>query len=182
MEAAASPLRDQDLSGQGALCPLIVTGMHRSGTSFAASLLQSAGVCMGDRLMPAAPDNPAGFFEDLDFVEFHREVLAEHGLHPDGWDGAVAEESRRTLVDRARALVSSRPTPGRWGFKDPRAVLFLPIWNEVFPEARFVFLFRAPWEVLDSLFRGETPRSWSDPSAPSSVMGTETTRPSFATS
>ena len=54
-------------------CTIVITGMHRSGTSLTASLLQSAGLNLGDRLMEAtATGNPLkGYFEDLDFVEFH---------------------------------------------------------------------------------------------------------------
>ncbi len=153
----ASPSDPGKPTGGEGLRPLILTGMHRSGTSFAASVLESVGVSMGDRQMAPALDNPAGFFEDLDFVDFHRQVLAEHGLHPDGWDGVLGEAHLRDLVERARALVSSRLSGARWGFKDPRATLFLPVWKAVFPEARFVFVFRAPWEVLDSLFRRQDP-------------------------
>ncbi|MEL7418373.1 MAG: hypothetical protein AAGK10_07335 [Cyanobacteria bacterium J06555_3] len=45
---------------------IIITGMHRSGTSLTASLLQSAGVYLGDRLMSADSGNAKGYFEDWD--------------------------------------------------------------------------------------------------------------------
>ncbi|MEY2858272.1 MAG: hypothetical protein RLZZ74_2584, partial [Cyanobacteriota bacterium] len=44
---------------------MIITGMHRSGTSLTASLLQSAGVNLGDRLMSEDRGNSKGHFEDL---------------------------------------------------------------------------------------------------------------------
>ena len=37
--------------------PIIITGMHRSGTSLAASLLQSMGVDIGDELVGAMRGN-----------------------------------------------------------------------------------------------------------------------------
>lgn len=40
--------------------PLIVTGMARSGTSAATRLLQSAGLHVGDELIPANDDNQVG--------------------------------------------------------------------------------------------------------------------------
>ena len=49
--------------------PIIIAGMHRSGTSLAASLLQSAGLDVGERLMEGNWSNPRGHFEDLDFVK-----------------------------------------------------------------------------------------------------------------
>ena len=127
--------------------------MHRSGTSLAASLLSSAGVSMGERLMEANPANPEGFFEDLDFVDFHRMALAERDLHPDGWDPGAIDSVDNVLAFKARSLVASKATQKSWGFKDPRTVLFLSYWARLLPQARFVFLFRTPWDVVDSLFR-----------------------------
>jgi hypothetical protein len=47
---------------------LIVTGMHRSGTSLLASFLRAAGINLGENLYPADSANPLGYFEDLDFL------------------------------------------------------------------------------------------------------------------
>ena len=49
----------------------IIAGMHRSGTSLTAALLQNVGVDIGQRLMGASYSNSKGHFENLDFVEFH---------------------------------------------------------------------------------------------------------------
>ena len=46
---------------------LVVTGMHRSGTSMVAAYLQQAGVSIGRNLIGPAPGNPRGHFEDRDF-------------------------------------------------------------------------------------------------------------------
>ena len=127
--------------------------MHRSGTSLAASLLSSAGVSMGARLMEANPSNPEGFFEDLDFVNLHKMALAERKLDPDGWDTEAIDSLDDVLALEARRLVASKATQESWGFKDPRAVLFLSYWARLLPDARFVILYRAPWDVVDSLFR-----------------------------
>ncbi|HUU33183.1 MAG TPA: hypothetical protein VMW48_03915, partial [Vicinamibacterales bacterium] len=67
------------------MSPLIVLGMHRSGTSLAASLLADAGLDVGTRLLGANASNPRGHFEDEDFVELQQAVLRELGLSPDGW-------------------------------------------------------------------------------------------------
>ena len=56
--------------------PIIVTGMHRSGTSMTAMLLAQHGVHMGERLIPGNRHNPRGYFEDADFVELQRSMLA----------------------------------------------------------------------------------------------------------
>ncbi|MGH9363240.1 MAG: hypothetical protein ACRD2T_15120, partial [Thermoanaerobaculia bacterium] len=71
--------------------PIVVTGMHASATSLAASLVAGLGVSLGERLLPPDAHNPAGYFEDLDFVELQSRMLqaalpADDGGHPDwGW-------------------------------------------------------------------------------------------------
>jgi O-antigen biosynthesis protein len=59
----------------------IIAGMHRSGTSLTSSLMEDAGINIGTRLIEATPDNPKGHFENLDFVEFHVNVLGSQGGH-----------------------------------------------------------------------------------------------------
>lgn len=134
---------------------LVVAGMHRSGTSCVAGLLHSAGLFLGDHLLGADPTNQSGHFEDLEFLDFHRDVLRAHGLADDGFVAhvhleSIAERYRR----RAAALVEARRALLRpWGWKDPRTVLFLPLWRDLVPDARYLFVFRPPWDVVDSLFR-----------------------------
>jgi glycosyltransferase involved in cell wall biosynthesis len=132
---------------------LVIAGMHRSGTSLLAALASEAGFDMGARLLPAGPGNPGGHFEDLDFVELHDAALAARGaaalaVAPDfSFAPAVAE------VEAARELLRERQAKPRWGFKDPRATLFLDFWAERLPEARFLLLYRHPVEVILSLLR-----------------------------
>src|SRR5215470_15228559 len=91
---------------------LVVTGMHRSGTSLAASILRTSGVDMGERLMAPQASNPAGFFEDLDFVELHMDALERRGLHPDGWDARPLASLGRALSARARDLARRKSAGG----------------------------------------------------------------------
>ncbi len=135
---------------------LIITGMHRSGTSLVASLLQQSGIQIGSRLVPPGRANPHGFFEDADFVDFHRTALRERGL-----THIVSEEFRfePTLdeVSRAKALIQERSQESKWGWKDPRTTLFLDFWYQLLPQASFLFLYRHPLEVLLSLIRRGDP-------------------------
>lgn len=138
---------------------LVVAGMHRSGTSCVAGLLQSAGLFLGDRLLGGDPTNPSGHFEDLEFLDFHRRLLAAHGMSVDGFVAGVRIERFPGWAGREAAdLVASRwSVPGPWGWKDPRTTLFLEAWHDIVPEARYLFVFRPPWEVVDSLFRRGDP-------------------------
>jgi len=144
--------------------PLIIAGMHRSGTSLAASLLESAGLDVGERLMEGNWSNPRGHFEDLDFVEWHKGALESLGLHPDGWVLTELPAPPGELVARAKGLVDGKHARGRpWGFKDPRGTLFLRMWAELCPDAHFVFVHRLPWEVVDSLYRRGDAAFTTDP-------------------
>ena len=71
----------KEISVSSTIQPIVVVlGMHRSGTSTVARALQSVGVSLGDRLMPAAPgNNDKGFFEDLDIVNFNERLLSAVG-------------------------------------------------------------------------------------------------------
>jgi len=138
---------------------LVITGMHRSGTSLAASVFQSAGLSIGKRLMGPAPSNIPGHFEDLDFVELHERILVSSGLCHTGL--AVPSEQPPVpdaLRDAAVALIADRMSAGLpWGWKDPRTVLFLDFWHSLLPRTCWVFMCRSPWGVVDSLFRRGDP-------------------------
>lgn len=68
------------------------------------------------------------------------------------------------IVARAQALVAEREQRNRqWGWKDPRTVLFLPLWLSVVPNAMFAIVYRAPWEVIESLYRRGDPILVDDP-------------------
>lgn len=137
---------------------VVIGGMHRSGTSLLASLFEGAGVSIGCRLLGDGKGNEAGHFEDLDFHDFHERALIGNGLPADGFTPSAEPEVPATLVAEAAALAAARRRAGGlWGWKDPRTTLFLEFWAGLLPEARFVFVFRRPWEVVDSFFRRGDP-------------------------
>jgi hypothetical protein len=132
---------------------LIITGMHRSGTSLTASLLQSSQVDIGKNLLEGNFSNPRGHFEDLDFMQFHEQVLKSQGFGPEGWilDSQVSVPNSFLAV--AEELIKTRQLKELWGWKDPRTTLFLNFWLELLPTSLFIFVYRNPWEVIDSLYR-----------------------------
>ncbi|MCU1348148.1 MAG: hypothetical protein JWO56_1178, partial [Acidobacteria bacterium] len=141
---------------------LIVTGMHRSGTSFVASLLAAWNVRMGERLLAADRANPAGYFEDVEFQELNRRMLVactppEEGHRDWGWTESEAFDAGAlpSYREEAAALVAARDRDGApWGWKDPRTAMLLDFWDDVLEgEARFLLLYRHPWEVADSMLR-----------------------------
>lgn len=134
--------------------PLVIVGMHRSGTSLAASLLASAGIDLGANMLGAGTGNLRGHYEDLDFLDLHQRILLSNGLNPDGYACPDHVPVSADLAAEAKRLVAARRAAGRaWGWKEPRTTLLLPFYEHLLPEARFLCVFRRPWEVVDSLLR-----------------------------
>ncbi|MGL5082748.1 MAG: sulfotransferase [Microcoleaceae cyanobacterium] len=130
-----------------------ITGMHRSGTSLVTGILQSAGLHVGQELIEANEWNAKGYFENVEFVEFHKDVLGSQKISEDGWtlqENIGVEEQHR---DQAEQIVAEHSMFSLWGWKDPRTTLFLNFWANLLPEANFLLIYRAPWEVVDSLYR-----------------------------
>lgn len=141
---------------------LVLTGMHRSGTSFVASLLRAAGCALGDTLLPADAHNPSGYFEDCEFLDLNRRMLSaavpagEPGHADWGWTERERLDagSLQPFAAEADALIGARRSRRQlWGWKDPRTSLLLDFWDARLPEARYVFVYRFPWEVADSMQR-----------------------------
>lgn len=130
---------------------LIVGGMHRSGTSFVSSILKEAGLHVGERLSPGEAGNTKGFFENTDFVHLHARILKHFGFN--AWSLEKIDSLPEELLKEVREAVKNNAQTGAWGWKDPRTTLFLDLWLKLLPDAKFLFVYRAPWEVVDSLFR-----------------------------
>ncbi len=129
---------------------LIITGMHRSGTSLMTNLIQSGGLHIGDNLLKPNRTNRHGFFEDVDFWSFQDQILKKRGFN----DLSIPEETIHWTdeeINKAKDIINSKSAVAFWGWKDPRTCLFLNQWFSLLPEAKFVFVFRHPLYVLLSL-------------------------------
>jgi len=139
---------------------LLVLGMHRSGTSAVTGALARLGLHLGESLVPAAADNPGGYFEHSDVVALHENLFAALGRSwddvremPAGWEQgpeakATSDAIRRDILPSLR---SQRP----WAVKDPRMCRTLPLWTRVLAEDGVVpvglLVIRHPDEVAGSL-------------------------------
>jgi hypothetical protein len=121
---------------------LIIAGFHRSGTSATARLLHRAGLFLGYELLEALPSNPYGHFEDREIVNLHTRILADNDRT---WTVAepllpVVGQERWQLMTR---IIERRNSEHRlWGFKDPRACLFMMLWKHLLPGARVLIVYR----------------------------------------
>jgi hypothetical protein len=145
--------------------PVILLGMHRSGTSLIARVLDQLGLFQGaelqedhesvyfldvnDTLMKrigASWDNPSptrGFLENAEALDLTARCLAADlsSKHLKGFLGL-----KRYLKTR-----SLKKLDQPWGWKDPRTVFTLPAWLAVFPQAKLVYIVRNGIDVAASL-------------------------------
>jgi len=145
--------------------PVILLGMHRSGTSLIARLLDELGLFQGhtlqddhesthfldvnDRMLlriGAAWDNPApmrSFLEDDRARLYTARCLSAdlQSRHLKGYLGLKRYLQLRSLQKLDQA----------WGWKDPRTVFTLPAWLELFPQAKLLYIVRNGVDVAASL-------------------------------
>lgn len=135
----------------------LVLGMHRSGTSALARLLNLAGMAFGpiEAAMAADVDNPRGFWERQDVYELHEWALGAVGA---AWDrpldfdpDRLPPEMRDEFLARASRIVETFPRERPWFIKDPRLCLTLPLWRRVLARPVCVHILRHPLEVAASL-------------------------------
>lgn len=139
--------------------PIVVLGMHRSGTSVVTRVINLLGLplCRADDIY-TAPDNPTGHWESTSLVAFNDRLLELCGgtspAPPAMTDGWECEPAAAVLRDEA-GLVFRRAHPTiAWVWKDPRTCLTLPFWRSVWPQQPVaVFVHREPLEVWRSLRR-----------------------------
>jgi len=137
--------------------PVCIAGMHRSGTSMVARLLNRCGVSLGPEreLLPAAPDNPEGFWENRRFLAVNEVILTKLGgswskppRFAPGWETSAA---MAPLLSHARALAASFEPEGFWGWKDPVNSLTIPFWRRAVSDMAVVICVRDPRDVAASL-------------------------------
>jgi hypothetical protein len=138
---------------------VLMAGMHRSGTSMIARLMNICGVDLGDEknLTPPADDNPEGFWEHDEFRAINDAILASFG---GSWDYPPTLETSweksahlDELHPRTTELISKFMGKPVWGWKDPRNSLTYPYWKSFLPEMRIVICLRNPHDVHHSLAR-----------------------------
>lgn len=145
--------------------PVVVIGMHRSGTRLAAQILERLGVFMGA--------DQQGDSESVTFMLINEGILhqcsafwsepmsAHFALSQPEIAENLAASTRQTLTARFGAFVgqsgwrpASKPEESRpFGWKDPRNTFTLPVWKQIFPHLRVLHIVRHGVDVAASLAR-----------------------------
>ena len=137
---------------------LIVLGMHRSGTSSVAGALVLAGGAAPKHLMPAATDNPKGFWESSAIADFNDRLLSLASSNWHDWREIGGAEVNRNpgLIAEGLALLDQEfGDAATIVLKDPRICRLFPFWRRLVEEAGYAVVVvspvRPPWEVAASL-------------------------------
>jgi len=137
-----------------------VLGMHRSGTSTITRAINLMGVYLGEELLPAADENPRGFWENAKILNLHERILESletswddvHGIDPMIFKSHILAPYKEELVTLIHDEFGCSKL---WGWKDPRTCLLLPLWTEALAELNipvdFIIALRNPLEAAESL-------------------------------
>ena len=152
-----------------ARAPVIIIGMHRSGTTMVVEMLHKLGLFIGKRRERNQ--------EALLFLQLDDWILGQSGA---AWDNPepirdllAYDGLRRRVTGYLRHFLNSprsisylgawrylrhrSPThlPIPWGWKDPRSTFTLPLWLDLFPQARVLHVCRHGVDVAVSLRQRE---------------------------
>ncbi len=145
--------------------PTLIIGMHRSGTSLVARVLEDLGLFLGRRLQ--------GDHESTFFLRLNDWLLHEAGAswdRPEGIDAVLEDQAaRESIVRFLRSYIRGPRSveylgwssvrlgrgfwqpPANWGWKDPRTTFTVPLWASVFPGIRLIHVVRNGVDVAESL-------------------------------
>lgn len=148
--------------------PVIIIGMHRSGTGMLSRMLEELGLFVGNktnkennealffyklnewmlREANASWDNPYNF----NFINdsFKRQIIKVLESHLKGF--------RRIEYLGPKFFLRYKDIKDLdfpWGWKDPRNTFTVDIWKEIFSDAKILHIYRNPIDVAESLRKRE---------------------------
>jgi hypothetical protein len=146
--------------------PVIIIGMSRSGTGVLTKSLEGLGLFVGLR---KERNHEALFFEKLNKWLLHQ---CSGGLeNPKTIKYLLEDKESRKLFANFLHFIMKTPlaisflglskylryhTPANldipWGWKDPRNTYTLPIWLDIFPDAKVIHIYRHGVDVVQSLW------------------------------
>ena len=154
---------------------VLCVGMHRSGTSLTAGLLETLGCPLPGTMVAADRSNPTGYFENKDVVDRQEQLLTDLGFW---WPterasyGLPREITRQpayqTYVDWLTGYLPKtlEPLGNYLAIKDPRTSLLLPAWREATSrleiQIKLLICVREPRDVCRSLVVRDGPQVGMD--------------------
>lgn len=143
--------------------PIIIIGMHRSGTTMLTKLLEQFGLFVGYKkrknfestyfqklnkwlLFQANTswDFPSNIkYIDEDYLNCVRPIILNH----------LSSLFRIEYLGLKKAIKykSLNELPFKWAWKDPVNSITIDVWKAIFPEAKIIYVYRNPIDVAQSL-------------------------------
>ena len=133
--------------------PIIIVSAPRSG-----STLLFETICRAQSLWTIG-DESHMVFEHIKKLNPHHGICTSNRLRTEDADSATVERIRRAFFEHLRNAEGSlysdmqtgSPAKPRFLEKTPKNSLRIPFLNKVFPDARYIYLFRDPRENLSSI-------------------------------
>ncbi len=137
---------------------VVILGMHRTASSFVANWLHDCGLFLGYKLLEPSKYNAKGYFEDIEFLEFHQSVFLDRGMDKTGlfYSTPIEQISCEDII-KATELIKKRDADFNvWGLKEPRTCLLINnLYDGAFSNPFYILTIRKPLDVVDSILRRE---------------------------
>lgn len=163
--------------------PTIILGMHRSGTSLLAKLMSRMNIHMGKDIN--------NHFESGYFLRINENILRIAHTYwdypknmnflinePKTYDNIIqaihkqinSSQFRKHFLGKINILQKINSLEDfKWGWKEPRTTITFPLWAKIFPDAKFIYLYRNGIDVAASLQKRELNRRGNINSKPYSL-------------
>jgi len=129
--------------------PVIIVGVHRSGTSLLTRMLEKIGLFVGNDLQNDHESKLIIGINNLYFKD--KNTSWDQPVYPGEKD--IESNKIKSFWHENQQIIADRfgQTDGFWGFKDPRTLTTLPLWLDLFPKAKILYIKRGPWDIAVSL-------------------------------
>ncbi|NMQ18937.1 hypothetical protein E4P82_06770 [Candidatus Competibacter phosphatis] len=136
---------------------IFVIGMHRSGTSMVARLLNLMGAYFGPEGIStgSGQENPKGFWERKDVRALNNQIL--YAANSD-WDRVsdfslekIASQDLDTINQQLQRLILELDAHRPWFLKEPRFCLTFPLWKKYLEYPICIHTHRSPIQIAQSL-------------------------------
>lgn len=157
--------------------PVVILGMHRSGTTLLAQMLNACGVFLGNDVQGNHESRLFMQINDLLFWHCHCTWSNPLGIHLAlQQDNVLAEceQWARGLLSQHLSAFYPQTTPNTglkilqelsrpWGWKDPRNTFTLAVWRRLFSPLKAIYIVRHGIDVAQSLYQRDWHRFHQSP-------------------
>ena len=144
--------------------PIIITGIHRSGTTLVSKIIEDNNVFLGKY---KDINNESVFFQNIN--KWLMSINSSSWDNPSSFLESINTENFKLNLDKLKLILHSKMNvqyfgmnniifnkkfdniKNQWGWKDPRNIFTLPFWLKLFPKSKVIIIIRHPIDVVNSL-------------------------------